>query len=202
MSKEEQPGASGGGKFSSDPVLSADDTALTAAVLARDRKATAEFVSRYADRIYSYVYSRLMPRNDLVEDLVQEVFLAAWQSLPSFRGQATLQAWLLGIARHKVEDYYRMRLRAPSTFEENPARLEETTVDPGLDQSLDKERVKEKTLRVLDILPEQYRVALLWRYWEKCPTLEMAARTGKTKKSIERLLARARGQFRKEWQNG
>jgi len=201
LSREEQPGDAGGGQFSSEPVPRAEDAALAAAVLARDRKATAEFVSRYADRIYSYVYSRLMPRNDLVEDLVQEVFLAAWQSLPSFRGQSPLQSWLLGIARHKVEDYYRMRLRAPSPLEENQAQPGETAVDPELDQKLDKERLRERTLRVLATLPEQYRVALLWRYWEKCPTQEMAVRTGKTEKSIERLLARARGQFRKEWQN-
>ena len=48
---------------------------LIAAVLRKDRKATAEFVSRYADKIYSYVRYRLIPRGDMVDDLVQDVFL-------------------------------------------------------------------------------------------------------------------------------
>jgi DNA-directed RNA polymerase specialized sigma24 family protein len=48
-------------------------------------------------------------------------------------------------------------------------------------------------------LPEPYRLALLWRYWEKRSTQEMAMRTGKTEKAIERLLARAREMFRERW---
>lgn len=191
----------GEGKLSYQPILRAADPELVAAVLARDRKATAEFVSRYADRIYSYIYPRLMPRTDLVEDLVQEVFLAAWQGLPSFRGQSSLESWLLGIARHKVQDHYRMRLHAPDPPEEGPAESVEGAVIPELEQKLDAERMRERTLSVLDSLPEHYRLALLWRYWEKCPAQEMAARTGKTEKSIERLLARARDQFRRNWQN-
>jgi hypothetical protein len=46
-----------------------DDSLLVAAVLKKDRKATAEFVARYADVLYSYVRSRLAPRYDQVEDL-------------------------------------------------------------------------------------------------------------------------------------
>src|SRR5215510_8464938 len=82
----------------------ADDVALVEAVLRKDRKATAEFVNTYTDAVYSFVRHRLSPRLDLVDDLVQEVFIAAWENLSSFRGISPLRAWLLGIARHKVED--------------------------------------------------------------------------------------------------
>src|SRR5262245_59953841 len=84
---------------------------LVAAVLRKDRKATAEFVSRFADVVYSYVYWRLAPANDAVEDLVQDVFLEAWRSLARYRGDGGLAAWLVGIARHKVQDHYRRVLR-------------------------------------------------------------------------------------------
>ena len=63
-----------------------DDRKLVAAILQRDRKAAAEFVVKYADQIYLYVRSRLIPRMDLVDDLVQDVFLAAWENLTSYRG--------------------------------------------------------------------------------------------------------------------
>src|SRR5499425_1962019 len=94
------------------------DRDLVADVLRKDRKATAEFVSRYADHVYAYVRRRLIPRTDPVEDLVQEVFLAAWESLDKFRGDSSLRNWLLGIARHKVEDHYRKRLRELQLDEE------------------------------------------------------------------------------------
>ena len=67
----------------------------------------------YTDSVYAYVRHRLAPRADLVDDVVQDVFLAALGSLSSFLGNAPLRSWLLGIARHKVETFYRQRLREP-----------------------------------------------------------------------------------------
>ncbi len=78
------------------------DFALAQAVLGRDRKATAEWVNRFSGPLYAYVRRRLLPRTDLVDDVVQEVFAAAWQYLPGYRGKSPMGAWLMGIARHKV----------------------------------------------------------------------------------------------------
>jgi DNA-directed RNA polymerase specialized sigma24 family protein len=63
-------------------------------------------------------------------------------------------------------------------------------------------QLKEKTHQVLMSLPEPYRLALIWRYWDKAPAREMALKTGKTEKAIERLLARARTEFRERWNGG
>jgi len=63
-----------------------EDWALIAAVLGKDRKATAEFVDRYAADLYSYVRARLAPQYDQVDDQVQEIFLAAWEYLSQYRG--------------------------------------------------------------------------------------------------------------------
>src|SRR5260370_37342590 len=80
---------------------------FAAAVLAKDRKATAEFVAPSADSIYAYVRRRLIPRMELVDDVVQEGFLGALDSLPQFQRTSSLRTRGLGIARHKVADYYR-----------------------------------------------------------------------------------------------
>lgn len=202
MGATEQPALSSTGSGSQESERRSDDLALANSILAQDRKATAEFVSRYADRIYSYVRSRLAPRSDLVEDLVQEVFLAAWEDLTSFRGQSRLEAWLLGIARHKVEDHYRGRLREPIPLEEPGEESSLAAVAPELEQQLDEVQTRERTLHVMAALPEHYRLMLLWRYWEKRPAREIAAQTGRTEKAVERLLARARSQFKKRWQSG
>jgi RNA polymerase sigma factor (sigma-70 family) len=176
-----------------------DDAALVAAVLRKDRKATAEFVARYTDCVYGYVRSRLMPQYDQVDDLVQEVFLSAWKSLPQYRATGPLQAWVMGITRHKVEDYYRARLRAPELVTEEDETGEFTDRAPGFDEILEQEHIRKKTWQVLGTLPEQYRLALIWRYWERASAREMASKTGKTEKSVERLLARARAEFRGRW---
>ena len=41
----------------------------------------AEFVDRHTDPVYAYVRHRLLPRTDLVDDVVQDVFLAALEGL-------------------------------------------------------------------------------------------------------------------------
>jgi RNA polymerase sigma-70 factor, ECF subfamily len=186
-------------RTSDEPCPSAD-LQLVSAVLRKDRKATAELVALHADDIYTYVRHRLIPRVDLVDDVVQEVFLSAWENLDKFRPTASLRSWLLGIARHKVEDYYRERLRAPEPIEladeESPSTPQAV---PDFVESLDRESLERKVRRLLAGLPELYALALLWRYWEKRSAREMAAEVGKTEKAVERLLARAREQFRRRW---
>jgi RNA polymerase sigma factor (sigma-70 family) len=177
----------------------ADDKRLVAAILERDRKATAEFVANYSDQIYNYIRSRLIPRVDLVDDFVQDVFLAAWENLASYRGESPLGSWLHGIARHKVENYYRACLRAPLALEEAGEDASEIIMGVDLEEFLDRERLEQKIRRVLETLPEAYSLALIWRYWEERSAQDMAIRTGKSEKAIERLLARARAMFRERW---
>jgi RNA polymerase sigma-70 factor (ECF subfamily) len=177
------------------------ERALIADVLRRDRKAAAEFVSRYADRIYRYVSRRLAPNADVVEDVVQEVFLIGLERLHTFAGQSSVLSWLLGIARHKVADVYRARLRAPDAFVEGDEISGSTpSTEPRFDELIDRARVQERTRRILQQLPDAYRMALLWRYWENQSAREMAAQTGRTEKAIERLLARARAEFKRLWE--
>ena len=190
-------------KPSSQTVGSESDLRLVKAVLRKDRKATAEFVELHSDRIYRYVRRRLLPRIDLVDDIVQEVFLAAWDDLSSFRGESSLRRWLLSIARHKVEDYYRRRLREPESLPpEDMQETEEPAVHRPIEELIDRHRVEDRIRSVLAALPERYGLILLWRYWEKRSAREIAAAIGRTEKAVERLLARARAQFKKKWNHG
>jgi RNA polymerase sigma-70 factor (ECF subfamily) len=180
------------------PPPAIDDRALVAQVLARDRKATAEFVSRCADCVYPFVRRRLMPNPALIEDVVQDVMLAAWRNLSNFRGEAGLCAWLLGIARHKVDDYYRKRLRE-TELPEDDEPSQEFSVTPLLEEQMDAAAREQRVQATLALLPEAYSLALLWRYRDNRSTREIAELTGKSEKAIERLLSRARDSFRKRW---
>ena len=171
---------------------------LISGVLQKDRKATAEFVSLCADAAYPFVRRRLMPRTELVEDLMQEILVAAWKNLSNFRGDAELRSWILGIARHKVEDYYRKKIRETDGKAEESEIAEVATV-LEIEERLDSQSQHAKVQKVLADLPEAYGVALLWRYRDDRSLREMAELTGKTEKAIERLLARARDSFRRRW---
>ena len=171
------------------------DSELVAAVLKKDRKATAEFVSRFGGAVHGYLARRLMPKQDLVEDLFQHVFLEAWQGMASFRGQSSIKTWLLGIARHKVQDHYRRRLREFPFDEDEP----EPADGEDLVLSFEQDEAARRVWKVLAAVEEEARILLLWRYWEGWSADSMAAETGKSVKAVERALARAREQFRQRW---
>jgi RNA polymerase sigma-70 factor (ECF subfamily) len=173
---------------------------LVNAVLQKDRKAAAQFVAAHIDAVYAYTRHRLAPRADLVDDVVQEVFLAALNGLASFAGQSSLRGWLLGIARHKIEDVYRHRLRLPQALDEVTAGGEPSlSTTFSLDEHIDAARARAKTRQILAQLPERYGLMLLWRYWEQRSAREMAEAIGTTVKSVERTLARARARFKELW---
>lgn len=178
-----------------------EDHGLFQLLKIRDRKATARFVAEHSDAIYGYVRFRLAPRRELTDDVVQEVFLAAWKNLDSYRGQSSLRTWLLGIARHKVEDVYRQRLREPDPLDpqEPPSEIPES--QPHLDFVLDRESAEARIQEILRALPEHYGMVLLWRYWEERSIRDIALAVGRTEKSIERTLARARSLFRRRWED-
>lgn len=184
-------------------VIETNEPDLIAAVLRKDRKAMAEFVSRYADKIYSYVRHRLIPREEMVEDLVQDVFLVGLAGLKEFRRGSSLETWLLGIARNKVGDYYRSRLREPMALDESSENSQpELVIEFLADELLDRKRQQEKTALILKSLPDVYSLVLLWRYWENKSAQEMADETGKSVKAVERTLARARAEFKQRWSDG
>ncbi len=185
---------------SAPPEAGADEHALVAAVLRKDRKAAAQFVAGHIDAVYAYARSRLAPRVDLVDDVVQDVFLAGLNGLATFQGQSSLRAWLLGIARHKIESVYRQRLRLPEAIEDIETLAGQSlNGSETLDERIDAGRARERTRRVLAQLPERYALILLWRYWERRSTREMATAIDTTEKSVERTLARARARFKELW---
>jgi RNA polymerase sigma-70 factor, ECF subfamily len=179
----------------------ADERDLIAAVLRRDRKAAARFVAVHIDAIHSYVRHRLSPRVDLADDVVQDVFLAALNSLSAFEGQSSLRVWLLGIARHKIQDVYRSRLRAADALDpldplENDVRLSAPAL---IEEDIDAARAQARARSVLARLPDRYGLMLLWRYWEQRSTRDIAAAIGASEKAVERTLARARERFKDLW---
>ena len=177
-----------------------DERELIAAVLRKDRKAAARFVALHIDAVYGYARSRLAFRADLADDVVQEVFLGALNRLETFQAQSSLRTWLLGIARHKIDDVFRQRLGAALHLDDLNA-AESDPVSPAIpaDERIDRTRARAKARRILAQMPEHYAVLLLWRYWEHRSTREMAASTGMTEKSVERALARARARFKDLW---
>src|ERR1700722_1412384 len=89
---------------------SAEIDAAVAETLRGNRDAFRLIVRAYSLQLRSYVASQVHHLDD-VDDLAQEVFLAALKSLPTFRRGDDFGAWLRGIARNKLLVYFRTQAR-------------------------------------------------------------------------------------------
>jgi len=84
--------------------------ALVERAKARDLPAFEQLVRLHKDKIYNYV-SRMLRDPTEAEDIAQETFIRAFQSLPHFRGVSSFQTWLYRIAGNLAIDTARRRKR-------------------------------------------------------------------------------------------
>ena len=149
-----------------------DDAALVVEAQRGDEAAFGQLYERYARVIHGVLLARV-PRLD-VDDLVQEVFLTAWNRLTSLREPAAFGGWLGMIARNRAVDFHR---RTPEAAVELPADL----TAPGA--TADRAEA-EGMLEQVRSLPEAYRETLILRLVEGLTGPEIAERTGLTSGSV------------------
>ncbi|HLJ93140.1 MAG TPA: sigma-70 family RNA polymerase sigma factor [Gemmataceae bacterium] len=77
--------------------MNPDDHRLIADCLQGRTAAFGELVRRYQDRLYNCVY-RLVDNEEDAQDIIQEAFLNAYQSLDRFKGDSQFFTWLYRIA--------------------------------------------------------------------------------------------------------
>ncbi|MBL8901427.1 MAG: sigma-70 family RNA polymerase sigma factor [Planctomycetes bacterium] len=93
-----------------EPSERAQERALVEALAAGSRLAFLRLLEGHAACIRGYLAQQLPTPGD-VDDVAQEVFLAALKSAASYRGEGGVRAWLLGIARLRALDLLRQRAR-------------------------------------------------------------------------------------------
>lgn len=152
---------------------------------AGEAEAISELYQIHKNAVYKFIYFRVGSQAD-AEDLFQEIMLAAFDSLPRFRGEVPFLHWCYQIARNKINYFWR-RKGQDRTFEldEETTGFEEEWVE-GLDPEeqatedakiFDEiEKVREKISQVMEQLPENYRTVLKLRFFEGM-TLSQIAET-------------------------
>jgi RNA polymerase sigma-70 factor (ECF subfamily) len=120
-------------------------------------EAFGQIVRDYALPLRSYLASQVY-RLDDVDDLAQEVFVAALGSLSSFRRGDDFGAWLRGIAHNKVLLYFRSRSRhgqALRRFRDEVTALIERDLESAV--ASDRAEMIERLLFCISRLPERLR---------------------------------------------
>lgn len=149
-------------------------------------------------RLRNYVFKKVYDSNE-AEEVFQEVLVAATDSLPLFRGESLFFTWLCGIANHEIADFYRKKKLKTVLFSRFP--FLETIASEALtpDEELEKKELVREVKKVLGALTEGYRAILRQKYIDGMTVNQIAGKMGKSIKSIESRLTRARESFKKIW---
>ena len=178
-----------------------DDVKLVAASKSGDQDAFALLVQRHQHRVFNLVY-RMLQQYDEANEVTQETFLAAWQGLPSFRGDARFSTWLYRIAyncclkqleQHKRDRALQTAIQAEQLLENADS---ETRTDTEIDARDRQTLVREQ----LSTLPTKYRLVLVLRHLQEKTYEEMAEILAMPIGTIKTHLFRARNLLKERLQ--
>ena len=168
-----------------------NESAWVQAALRGDVAAFAELVNAYQGPVYNLAYRMLGSASD-AEDAAQEAFLRVYKRLGTYDSTRKFSSWILSVAAHYCIDRLRRRrgtvlsmegIQAWRWIADKRPQPEESTVDSERDAA-----VRE----MLEDLPEQYRLAIILRYWHDLSYEEIAEITQSTESAIKSRLHRAR----------
>lgn len=164
-----------------DPIVDiADDTdvasteaeRLAVAFRSGDERALEELYRTHGRLVFSFCRRTL--GDDRAADATQEVFLAAWRSRERFRPDAgTLVGWLMGIARFKVIDLYRVESRNPLASEGAQS------IDGGAESAAIEQMAQRMLIAdALAILPERSQEMVRHAFFDDQTHVQIAERHG------------------------
>ncbi len=171
---------------------------LVVRLLQGEKGAATEFYRAYAPKTRRYLQGKL-PEGE-VEEILQDTFLSAFDSLPLYRGDSSVATWLLSIARHEVADFYRKRYVRAAV--EKTAPLFDNMVSEILSPEFayEKKRMEKRFMAAYRSLSRQYQDILSYRYELSMSVKEIAERMELPFKAAESLLYRARLAFREAYE--
>jgi len=146
------------------------DSVLAQHYLAGDQQAFEVLVQRYSGPLFTFI-RRFLGEYDAASDILQQVMLQLYLSLPKLRTGEPLKAWLYQVARNRCLDELR-RKRAmhfselEKEIDEEEQSLVETMQDrsPLPDEVVERRDVQEILLKAIRALPPKFRAVVLLRY--------------------------------------
>ncbi|MFY8327115.1 RNA polymerase sigma factor [Pseudoalteromonas sp. ZZD1] len=134
-----------------------------------NKRAWLKLVKQHESQVYNHCL-RMLSNPDDAMDLMQEVFISVYKSLPKFRGESSFNTWVFQIVHRRSVEYYRRRKQFQS-LDEVP---EQVCVHSELEnnQLVQVEHQQLKTM--LNNLPWEQRLVVELKFFQHCTFEEIA----------------------------
>lgn len=156
-----------------------EDFRVIREAIAGDQAAYKFLMKKYHDAIYNLIYKMIHDKND-VEDLTQEAFIKAFNSLESFNFEFAFSTWLYKIATNNSIDYLRKKkiktysIDKPISTKDGEMEYEipDSTFVPDKTVIFDQKR--NIIQDAIETLPEKYQKVITMRHQEEKSYEEIA----------------------------
>lgn len=147
-----------------------------------------ELLSKYGKGAETYVKYKVSVKED-AEDILQETYVQAFNSIDSLKDEEAFRPWLISIARNKVNDYYRKKADVTEVpFDD--AVIQYVTINRPVNTSVS------ETMKLLD---DEERELLHLYYWEDMSVKDIARELNIPEGTVKSRLHKARKSFEKKY---
>ncbi|MHC4266025.1 MAG: RNA polymerase sigma factor [Planctomycetota bacterium] len=155
-----------------------------------------EIIARYTPDLAALA-NRLLGWPGDVDDLLQDIFLAAFVGLKKFRCQSSLRTWLFTITINKCRTHRLKKKLLFKTISTNKQKTRPRQTDHADKHSIDKE-TSEHVRRAVNVLPAKYREPIVLKYLQQLPTEKITNILNIDTNTLNVRLSRARKKLKNE----
>jgi len=172
-----------------------EEQALVEGFRRGDDSAFDRIVERHSTEVAALA-NRLLGWPGDVDDIVQDVFVAAFLGLKQFRGECRLRTWLFTITVNKCRSHRLCRLRRirPTSVKADAM----VSPDGSSDQAAMDAETFARVRRTVQTLPQKYREVVVLRYLQGLETTEICELLGISVSAMQVRLNRARKRLREQ----
>lgn len=180
------------------------DTEIIKKITEGDRNQYRILVERYQKMIFRTCMGFLHNRDD-ADDLVQDIFIQAYQALPEFRQQSSFSTWLYRIAvnaslnkvRKNSKSFLVRYLDRFSGSENGDNPMATVSDNENPEDILIRNEHRAWVQKALDSLPPNQRIAIVLSKYDDLPQKEIAEIMNTTEGAVEALIQRAKANLRR-----
>jgi RNA polymerase sigma-70 factor (ECF subfamily) len=161
---------------------------------AGDLKHFAELYRKYLDRIYRFIFYKVI-HQETAEDLTSQTFCKAMDNISNYdESKGNFSTWLYQIARNTVIDYFRTH--------KNETNIDDVwgiSSKENIENDVDTRQQLEKVLNYLQGIKEEQREIIIMRLWDQLSYSEIAQITGKSLGNCKMIFSRVMVKLREDF---
>lgn len=151
------------------------DETLIKQALNGKKAAWVTLVKRYETNIYNYAYRMVNHREDAM-DLMQDIFIAAFRNLATFRGESPFKGWLFKIAHYRCIEHYRKK-KPNQSLDDTPEQVDEQSHQCP-EQQLQAKQQKQELHQAMQQLSFNQKIMVEMKFFQQYTFDEIAQQLG------------------------